>query len=51
MSDRIFTLQVAFTDGRVQISIHIMRPVPLPEMLASGAEFRKREIGFRAKFR
>ncbi|HEU4507602.1 MAG TPA: hypothetical protein VFR78_05135 [Pyrinomonadaceae bacterium] len=44
-------LQVAFKTGRVQIKIHIMRPVRRPPVLASRIEFTKREIGFRAKFR
>lgn len=46
-----FALQVAFRSGRVQIKIHIMRPVRRPEVLASRIEFTKREIGFRAKYR
>ena len=47
---RIFTLQVAFRNGRAQISIHLMRSVVrLEGMIASGIEFTRREIGFRAK--
>ena len=44
---------VVFGNGRaVQISIQIMRSVSrLREMLYSGADFTRREIGFLAKYR
>ena len=49
---KTFTLQLAFRNGRAQISIHIMRSViRLREILVSGVEFTRREIGFLAKFR
>lgn len=49
---KIFTLQVAFKNGRAQISIHIMRSVErLGEMIASGIELTRREIGFLGKDR
>jgi hypothetical protein len=49
---KVFALQVAFRNGRAQISIHIMRSVVrVREVLAAGAEIARREIGFRAKDR
>jgi hypothetical protein len=49
---KTFTLQLALRNGRVQISVHIMRSViRLHGILASGVEFTRRQIGFRGKFR
>ena len=48
---KIFILQLAFRNGRAQISIHIRRSViRLREILVSGVEFTRREIGFLAKY-